>query len=184
VALGDYDSARTIRAKALEQLPEAERPSEHEAFWADLLADIALSEGDPEEGERLFQVALARFDNQSGPWLPGYLAAFGSTALARGESERAVTLISASSALREQFRIRAIALEWPPLGDEIAAARTRLSDEAFTAAWATGQSLSHQEVVAYALREHSPPTDSGPPTTRDDHTVGDVSHPPEPSPAG
>jgi hypothetical protein len=70
---------------------------------------------------------------------------------ARGAPERAARLLGAVQALRD-----AIGAPVPPeyraaYERTAAAARAALGEEAFTAAWAAGRTLSWEQAVAYAL---------------------------------
>jgi non-specific serine/threonine protein kinase len=157
LALGDYPRARHICEEALESIRDTGRKPTVEVYWLNLLADVALEEGDVDQAERLLRRGLELYDfSVFFPWFPAYLGVCAHIALARGDPERAALLLGAYDAMREQLGISVIPLEWPPRTRTIAAARTALSDDAFAAAWNTGRVMPYKQAVTYALGREPP----------------------------
>ncbi len=154
LALGDNARAREIREEALELIRDTGRGSTQEVSWHDLLANIALGEGDLDQADRLLRGGLELHElNRPRSWVPARLAGFARIALARGDPERAALLLGASDAMREHLGISVIPLEWPRPADTIAYACAALGDDAFSVAWSAGRALSPEQAVDYALRE-------------------------------
>jgi tetratricopeptide (TPR) repeat protein len=66
-------------------------------------------------------------------------------------STRAVRLLGAATAQREALGTVFRPADRPMVGPAEAAARSRLGDDAFAAAWAEGRAMSLEQAVAYAL---------------------------------
>ena len=73
----------------------------------------------------------------------------------RGDIPRAVRLWGAAEALRDAIGAPQPGDEAALLGPFVEAARTRLDETAWDAAWAEGVAMDQDEAVAYALREES-----------------------------
>ena len=73
----------------------------------------------------------------------------------RGDIPRAVRLWGAAQALRDAIGAAQPGDEAALLGSFVEAARTRLDETAWDAAWAEGVAMDQDEAVAYALREES-----------------------------
>jgi hypothetical protein len=70
--------------------------------------------------------------------------------------QRAVHLLSAVAHLRQLFAFTIPAAEYAEEEALLNAARTALPPEAFTGAWATGQEMTVDQAVAYAVEDASP----------------------------
>lgn len=78
------------------------------------------------------------------------LAGFGALALVRGQPERAARLFAAREHLHASLYVEDYyPSEVRDREDSIAEARAQLGDEAFSAAWAAGQAMSEEEMLAY-----------------------------------
>jgi tetratricopeptide (TPR) repeat protein len=93
---------------------------------------------------------LARAD---GPrWmLAAALEELGVLAVQHGQAQQGVPLVAAAAALRRAIGTPVRPADRPALDGALTAARTTLGDTAFTAAWAAGQTLPLEQVVAHAL---------------------------------
>jgi tetratricopeptide (TPR) repeat protein len=69
----------------------------------------------------------------------------------RGEAERAARLFGVSQALREALNYQQPPGEHALREPYLAAARSRLEEAAWKAAWAEGQAMTFEEAVSYAL---------------------------------
>jgi predicted ATPase/DNA-binding XRE family transcriptional regulator len=129
------------------------------------LATVARAEGDNERAARLFGEGLslsAEVEDHSS--LAYYLQGLAAVAASEGELARAARLWGAAETLLETTEIisYAHAPDRSLYQRQVAAARARLDDAAWEAAWAEGRAMMPQQAVAYALNEdEAPPT---PPT--------------------
>jgi ATP/maltotriose-dependent transcriptional regulator MalT len=117
------------------------------------LARIARDRGDHRRAAALLEESLALSlelgDRRSAALGVEELAA---VACAQEQPERAARLFGAAQALRE-----AIGAPLPPTDQarydhSVAAARARLREDAFAAAWAEGRAMAQEQAVAYALQ--------------------------------
>jgi len=72
-------------------------------------------------------------------------------ALARGESEKAVRLLSAASALRISIGSVIDPVDQPEYKNRRSALRAELGEERFTVVWEEGRAMSLEQAIAYAL---------------------------------
>ena len=101
-----------------------------------------------EHGDRLFLAAA--------------LCGVASVAVAQGQSDRAARLYGAASAMREQIGASIEGWERPAQERGEAAVRAALSPEAFATAWAVGETLSLEDVIAEALTGLAPADGASP----------------------
>jgi hypothetical protein len=95
--------------------------------------------------------------NASGTQIPDFcqatssytLEAFAALIAAEGEPERAVRLYGGAEALRETIGIPLRPRYRPRYECEVEAARGKLDEERFRAAWAEGRAMSMEEAIAY-----------------------------------
>jgi predicted ATPase/DNA-binding XRE family transcriptional regulator len=126
------------------------------------LATVARAEGDNERAARLFGEGLslsAEVEDHSS--LAYYLQGLAAVAASEGELARAARLWGAAETLLETTEIisYAHAPDRSLYQRQVAAARARLDDAAWEAAWAEGRAMTPQQAVAYALNEdEAPPT--------------------------
>ena len=120
----------------------------------DNLGWAALIRGDHQRAEALHEESLV-LCRELGDKLIGSesIEGFACAAGAKGEAERAARLFGAAEALREaagyQQAPRAHSLREPYL----AAARSRVGEAAWAAAWEKGRSMAFEDAIAYALEE-------------------------------
>jgi hypothetical protein len=69
----------------------------------------------------------------------------------QGEPERAAKLFAASEALRQAAGLKAGRDHRGEVDRDVAAARTKVDDATFTAAWVEGRALPLEQAIAYAL---------------------------------
>jgi predicted ATPase/transcriptional regulator with XRE-family HTH domain len=149
-----------------EALALARRDSDRLGTYSALyfLAQIALARGDHATAANMLNegVALAA---QVGPrgalvYLLGELAA---AAEARGEAERSARLLGAAEGLIRSVDAPVYKNHRPkrslrPLDHVVAAARSRLDEEAFDTAWNEGRAMTFEEAVTYALEDENAST--------------------------
>ena len=120
----------------------------------DNLGWAALIRGDHQRAEALFEESLV-LCRELGDKLSGSesIEGLACAAGARGEAERAARLFGAAEALREeagyQQPTRARSLREPYL----AAARSRVDEATWTAAWEKGRSMEFEDAMVYALED-------------------------------
>jgi non-specific serine/threonine protein kinase len=78
------------------------------------------------------------------------LEELGVQAVRVGQAQHGVPLLAAAAALRQAMGAPVRPADWPAMEDALAAARTALSDAAFTTAWAAGETLPLEQIVASA----------------------------------
>jgi hypothetical protein len=79
------------------------------------------------------------------------LESLATIALAEGEPERAARLLAAAATLRSATRTPRLPQDRAQHEQDIANARSALGDDAFAAAWATGEAMPVAEAIADAL---------------------------------
>jgi hypothetical protein len=75
------------------------------------------------------------------------------SAAARGEAERATTLFGAAEALREAVGYQQAPRDHSQRERYLAAARSRVGEAAWAAAWDVGRSMAFEDAITYALEE-------------------------------
>ena len=131
-----------------------------------LLGMISLTQDDHEGAAAPFKEAL-RLSHNLGDELNVFYCLLGLAGVAgsRGEPARAARLWGAAEILQEASGIRP-----PPVHrseyeyeDRIVAARSRLGEGKFQAAWSVGREMTPEEAVEYALESPETPEESGVP---------------------
>jgi predicted ATPase len=148
---GDAETATRLITEA-RALPLRPGEAWGEPYSLSLLAEIARRQGDYRQAIAHQRAAIA-IANRRGDriFVRGCLIAIGNIAAFRGDGERAARLLGAAERLGEAVG------SWSHLsarsGDQqaIQAAREALGEEAFTAAWAAGRTLSLDQAVSEAL---------------------------------
>jgi tetratricopeptide (TPR) repeat protein len=87
------------------------------------------------------------------------LEELGVQAVGQGQAEHGVHLLAAAAALRTAMGAPVRPADRPALDRTLAAAHLTLGDAAFTGAWATGQNLPLEQVVAHAQAAPEGPSD-------------------------
>jgi tetratricopeptide (TPR) repeat protein len=143
------------------------------------LERAAKDQGDSGAARALSEESLAIFRELGGRSRGIFqnLEELAAVAVAQGQPERAARLFGAAEGLRE-----ALGAPLPPVDRaehdrSVAAVRTALGEEAFTAAWAEGRAMSLDEAVAYALKTEgegapSPEAGTGPPKVGEEPVPG------------
>ena len=153
---GDHERATALNEEAAALLRERGHEGGLE-FALDNLGWAALLRQDHERATEIFRESLV-LCLKLGDKLVAVesLEGLACTAVARAEAERAARLFGAARGLREALGYeqapRARALREPHL----TAARSRMDEAAWEAAFAEGQSMGLEEAVAYALSAEEP----------------------------
>ncbi len=147
---GIPDEAETILREALSLLTGAALPV-NRILPLNHLCRLALDRGDLDRATELLAegLELARAHRDEPGTIFGLVTA-GRLADARGDPARAVEIFAALEALNDERGAVWMPLERADIERAISAARGRLTDEAFTAAWAAGRSLSLDQAAAMA----------------------------------
>jgi predicted ATPase/DNA-binding SARP family transcriptional activator len=152
-AQGDYGTAKALYEESL-AFRRKFRNRHRVASSLNDLGNVAYAVGDYGTAKALYRESLAirrEFGDRYG--MVEALEAFADLAVGEGRPERAVRLWGAAEALR-----KALGSPMPPgerdhYAEQVAQARTAVSDEAFAAAWAKGQAMTMEQAVAYALED-------------------------------
>ena len=117
---------------------------------------VLLGTGEVARGAALLRESLATCWRVGARWeMAECLEGLAASAVAAGQPLRAIRLLGAAAALREALGAPVPPVERPGHEATVQAARTALGEEAFLAAWAEGQALSVEQVVAEALTEEA-----------------------------
>ena len=113
----------------------------------------SLGLGDPARAKAFFREALAIFGRIGGMrGIAVNAVGFGASVIAEGDAERGVQLLAAAASLRAELGIELTEDEEKRPHDEaVARARAALGEERFAAAWARGEGMKPDEVVAFAV---------------------------------
>jgi non-specific serine/threonine protein kinase len=161
--LGRIALARGDSAAAEEYLEEGLRRMRAQGFtWR--LADTIRSLGDLARGRGDLDGALTRYaesvrlaeEHGDRLFLANALGGIASVAAAQRQPERAARLYAAAAAMRERIGASVEGWEGLTLERGEAAARAALTPAAFAAAWAAGERLPREAVVAEALAGVAP----------------------------
>jgi tetratricopeptide (TPR) repeat protein len=154
---GDYERAAALVGEALPLYRELDDRLGTAASLSTLGAAV-LGRGDPEAAEGFILESLALVSMVENQLLTAEnLEVLASVTGVRGEDARAARLWGAAESLRESLGIPLTSSERVLHDGHIAAVRSRLGEEAWEEAWAQGQAMSLEEVVAYALGKSRPP---------------------------
>jgi DNA-binding CsgD family transcriptional regulator len=151
---GDYERAKTLGMESMALARELGDKWKLAMVvgWVGLLAVWSGDEHDL--AERSFEEALA-LDRELGNWAYGAycLEGFAGLAGARGQGARAARLWGAAEALRSSIGVPLPPEPRPYYERSAAAARARLEEGAWEAAFAGGKAMGLEEAVEYALCE-------------------------------
>jgi predicted ATPase/class 3 adenylate cyclase len=150
---GDYEQGATLNEEAAGLYRERGNRGGLQ-YALDNLGWAALMRGDQQQAELLHRESLA-LSRQLGDKLVAAEALEGlaCSASARGEAERVARLFGAAEALREAVGYRQEPREHALREPYLVAARSRLSEARWHAAWAEGRRLGFEEAIAYALEK-------------------------------
>src|SRR5262249_35030111 len=148
---GDYAQAATLYQESLSRFRHQEIRIEIASILHNL-GYVALVQGDQQRAYTHFTESLALHREQGNqPGILEELAGFGALLVAQGQPQRAAILFGAIAALRAALN----APMWPAERVEyeryLASVRAALGEAALQAAWAAGQTMSLDEVIAEAL---------------------------------
>jgi predicted ATPase/DNA-binding SARP family transcriptional activator len=150
----EYGRAETFYREGLEAFRAAGDNSSSSALLC-LLGFAALGQGDRLRAALLFRDSL---DLDCVLQWPDLMSVWGLAriALAEGYVRRATILLGAARPLFESCLISKNPIDCDDYEEDVALARSRLGEDAFTAAWAEGEPLSIDEAIALALAEPVP----------------------------
>jgi tetratricopeptide (TPR) repeat protein len=153
---GDVERARSLLEESLAR-SRALR-ARHVTAWA--LADfarIAASQGDAEQATKLLEESLAicrEIGEQTDiAWCLGEL---GSVATIQGLAQRAARLFGAMEAMHEAMGVVLSPVDRADYERAVVVARAQIDESMWAAAWAEGQAMSLDQVIAYALATADP----------------------------
>jgi tetratricopeptide (TPR) repeat protein len=151
---GNLERAQALMEEAI--LVDEESQLSHLAMAVADLGTILIRRGRyVEAAEKLFaalELQRTLQDRRSSAYAFEDLAIL---ALRRGAAERAVRLIGAAVAFREQIGAPLPPRERHRLDEQLAQARQALDDDSFDDAWDWGQSVSLDDAIAYALSDET-----------------------------
>jgi predicted ATPase/DNA-binding CsgD family transcriptional regulator len=152
----NFDEARRLLGDSLATL---ERRGERLNVALNLLAlaFVMLPLGDAQEALRFAERSFSIARELGERWRMSLsLLAFGCAAVASGRPAAGVQLLSCASRTREETGGQWMLYNRTDFERSLEAGRAALSDEAFAAAWATGQTLTLDEAHTLALGDEAP----------------------------
>jgi predicted ATPase/DNA-binding CsgD family transcriptional regulator len=163
---GDHERAQRLAQRGLALSREVgERQAISTALYT--LATLAQAESDHERARNLFEEGLevsAEVGNETD--VARYLEGLAAVAASEGRIERAARLWGAEEALLEKIEV-GVHTYVPDRSlheSQIVAARVRLGEGAFAAAWVEGRKMTSERAIGYAL-DHSAAPESATPET-------------------
>jgi tetratricopeptide (TPR) repeat protein len=150
---GDLASARRLAEESLIVAQETGHDSAA-ANVLDVLGRVVLRQGLVASARSYLQQSLRirrELDYLEG--IAAGLESWAQLAVAEGDSEGAVRLISVAEALRQKLGMPLPPVEQPEQTALLQAAHESLGEEALAAAWESGQQMTWQEAAAQALGE-------------------------------
>jgi predicted ATPase/DNA-binding CsgD family transcriptional regulator len=163
---GDIERAKGLAEQGLTLSREV---GERQAISAALytLATLAQAERDHERARDLFEEGLtlsAELGNEAD--VAHCLEGLASVAAAEGSIARAARLWGAEEALLEKIEtaVYTYVPERSLHRSRVAAARARIDEEAFAAAWAEGREMEPEQAIEYALNRSTTPEPTAPET--------------------
>ena len=163
---GDHRHARSLAERGLALCRETgDKHGTSIALFT--LARVAQAERDHERARDLFEEGLsvsAELGNQAD--IVRCLEGLAAIAGAEGSIVRAARLWGAAGALLEKIEAMYTYVPDRSLHQrQVAAARTRLDEEAFEAAWAEGRTMTPEQAIEYALEQEAAPEAAAIPET-------------------
>ncbi len=154
--LGEYERAAALLE---ESLAFKRSQGDHLGVASSLsnLGNLALARNDCAGAEEAFRESLRLRDSLGDrKGMLTLLPAMAEVAALRGQAVRGVRLYAASQALRQAVGYPPTAAEQDEIDHHIAALREQLSTAHFAAAWASGETMTLEQAVAYALGPSAP----------------------------
>ncbi|HEU0021807.1 MAG TPA: tetratricopeptide repeat protein, partial [Dehalococcoidia bacterium] len=157
VRLGDLKTARSVLEECLAITRSlGDRRSSARALHQ--LGGVAFAEGDYTTSRVLRQEALAIFDELGDRVLVAqFIVELVEVVAAQGDCLLAAQVSGAAEALRESIGAKLLPAHLEAYERGIATARAGLSEEAFTAAWAEGRTMSPGQMLAALEQTGTPP---------------------------
>jgi predicted ATPase/DNA-binding SARP family transcriptional activator/DNA-binding CsgD family transcriptional regulator len=171
----EYGRAKTLGAEALSLFRELDDEwcVARTLSWLGLVT--AYKGDDHEAAAGFLREGLALIQRIGDwEWATYCLESFAALAGAQGDGTRAARLYGAAEALRETIGAPLPPVDRPDYDRSVAAARSRLDEAAFAAAWAEGRAMPLETAVEYALADErpAPPPASAPEESAVDEQPG------------
>ncbi|HEX9440857.1 MAG TPA: hypothetical protein VF909_14320, partial [Roseiflexaceae bacterium] len=116
------------------------------------LGALVNAQGDAARATALLREALVLQQSHAGKGsIASSLERFAGIAAGQGQPDRAARLLGAAEALRKAIGAPLPPVERPDYERTVAAARAQLDAATFATAWAEGQALTLEQVIAEAL---------------------------------
>jgi tetratricopeptide (TPR) repeat protein len=152
-ALGDYDAAYACYTESL-QVAEELGSKYSLAYTANSLAHLMLVKGDFVSSQKYYRQSLDMSTEIGEKRVLAYcFEGLAMVEVACGNVERAARLLASAESLRESIGARLSVDEDAEYDQAVNNARAKLSEEAFTAAWAQGRAMTMEQAIQYALEK-------------------------------
>jgi tetratricopeptide (TPR) repeat protein len=111
---------------------------------------VAARQGQYQEALALMQACLAKRQDDL-PQLPMHLEGLAAVWLGLGEPERAVILLGAADSLRQAMGCPVLPVDQPRYEQTLAEARASVGSDVWAAGWTTGEGMSANKSVVFAM---------------------------------
>ena len=135
---------------AARHLYEGQLPSWLDGRTLFCQGQVAAQRGQYAEALALMQACLAQRQDDL-PHLPTHLEGLAAVWLGLGEPERAAILLGAADSLRRAMGCPVLPVDQPRYEQTLAVARASLGGDVWAACWTTGENMSVDESVVYAM---------------------------------
>jgi DNA-binding CsgD family transcriptional regulator/tetratricopeptide (TPR) repeat protein len=159
---GDYERGAALIEEAVTLYREHGYKGGLE-YAVDNLGWAALLQGDHERARSYYRESLMLCKELGNKIVASEsLEGLACISVAEAATQRATKLFGAAEALREAVDSQHMAEEEELREPYVAAARSRLDETAWEAAWAEGRAMSLEQAIEYAISEHKPATPPSP----------------------
>jgi len=150
---GDYARAAALYEESL-GLRRALEGARGVASVLHHLGRTALRQGDPGRGAALFRESLSLcLEHRDEAGITRGIVGLAGVAAAAGRAARAARLLGAGAARLDARFAQLFPADRAEYDRSVATTRAQLAEAAFAAAWAEGQAMPREQVVAYALAD-------------------------------
>jgi non-specific serine/threonine protein kinase len=156
---GRFDEAESVAQEALAMLEGIEGHSFPRSGAINCLAEIARGRGDLRLAKELYCQAIGEVresGNSAAGIVIAHLRGLGLLAVSDGKARRAAILFISEARLIERTRLVQATWAKGESDEGMAAARASLGETEWAEAWSRGQTMSLDEIIAFALEETDP----------------------------
>ena len=151
---GNFIQAKEMGEEGLSLLREIGGDKRDISVFLRLLGLVALGQGDHVRASELLRKSMFLFHECGAKWeMVQMLEGLAGVSVAQGEWERGARLLGAAEFQREDISAPLPPCDRDDYERSVAAARSKLGEEAFAAEWPEGRRMTLEEAVEFALSE-------------------------------